>query len=509
MTLEEALKVIESNPAHVPAVDLAAIQARAKWCQQDARPNQLLPPGNDWDTAIWIAGRFFGKTRTLVEAAWWEAYRCPGIRIHALAPTLGDVRRVLFEGESGFMAKIPPELLKQYNKDAKEIILTNGSMISGFSVVEEADRLRGPQCHLLIFDEAAAADRPVGNLEAAYRVAALGVRLPYPDGTPSRKLVATTPKPIPFLKRLIKREGVVLIQGTSLENKANVASSVMREVLAHQGTSYGKQEIYGQFIDDEPPEAIFKRNWFRLWPANRKLPVFSFVLEVYDTAFTEATFDKRSLKADPTGGVVLGVFDIAQNFTEAERRKMNVRGRYAALLCDAWTEYLGFPDLLEKARTQHRVKWGGNGGRRGDVVLIEDKGSGISLRQALGQYGVPTWPYNPHRESKTTRAHAVAPLVMQGCVFIPESAREDRKGLPRDWVEPFLEQVCSFFGPGTTEHDEFVDCVSSGLIYLRDRSMLESKPEKKWIDPDQDRDAEDKRAFRLSLSQQPRQNPYG
>ena len=496
----------------IPAADMAAFEVRRKWLDE-ARDNQLPPQGDDWDTCVWIAGRFFGKTRTITEALWWDAYEFNTIRIHALAPTLGDVHRVVMEGESGFLNKMPSLLIKKYDKQMKELELINGSLITGFSVVEEANRLRGPQCHALGFDEAAAADRPAGNLEAAYKVASLGVRLIYParkDGTikPSRKLLATTPKPIPFLKRLIRRPGVRLVQGSSLENRKNVAASVMNEVLAHEGTVYGKQEIYGQFVDDEPERAIFKRAWFRLWPAHKPLPEFSFILEVYDTAFTEATFDKRKQEADPTGCIVLGVFNVAQCFSEAERRRMGVRSKYAAIMCDAWTEYLGFPELQEKARAQHRVKWG-TPGRRGDIVLIEDKGSGISLRQSLNTHGVPTFGYNPGQQSKLQRAHAAAPVVMQGGIFVPESLREDRAGMPRDWVEPFLEQVCGFFGPGTTEHDEFVDVLTMGVRYLKDRGMLEDAPEKKYLDLEEKREKDEEEGVRIKEEMEPGDNYYG
>jgi len=136
------------------AADIAAIKARVDWLRT-ARPKQV-PPRGDWDLLIWPAGRSFGKTRCLTEHGWSEAFRVPDLRVHALAPTIGDVRRTLFEGESGFLNKMPRSLLKNYNRSLHEITLINGSRILGFSMTEEADRLRGPQAHLLLMDEAAA-----------------------------------------------------------------------------------------------------------------------------------------------------------------------------------------------------------------------------------------------------------------------------------------------------------------------------------------------------------------
>lgn len=495
--------------------DLAALVARETWLKA-ARPNQLLPPG-DWDTCIWIAGRFFGKTRSIVEPAWWEAYRVPGLRVHALAPTLGDVRRTMFEGESGFLAKTPKELIKSYNKTDKEIHFKNGSSVYGFACVEEADRLRGPQCHFLIFDEAAAADRPAGNLEAAYRVASLGCRLPYPDGSPSRKLIATTPRPIPFLKRLIKRPGVVMVHGTSHENLSNVSLAAQRELMALEGTQYGKQEIYGQFIDEEGEQAILKRSWIRLWPIDprtgrhKPLPAFSFIIESYDTAASEENYDAKKQETDPSGSIVLGVFNVEQCFTPEERKRLKVKSRYAALLLDCWTERLGLPELLDKARTQHRKKWGPlDRARRADVVLIEDKSSGPGVRQFMTKWGVPTWPWKP-RGNKAMRVHAISPLVFQGMLWVPESGREDRRGQAIAWAEPFLEQVCAFAGEGSVEHDEYVDCASQAMAYLRDNGMLLATPEEQFADLEDKIDHDRAEALKAHASQKQREKaaPYG
>lgn len=521
MSRQRTPEEIQADLALVGDADVVAFDARRQWLLT-ARPKQLLPPG-DWDTCVWIAGRFFGKTRCIVEPSWWEAWRVPGIRVHALSPTLGDIRRTIFEGESGFLAKIPTECLlgasrdKAYNKTDKELTLSNGSKILGFACVEEADRLRGPQCHHLLFDEAAAADRPSGNLEAAWKVAALGCRLPYPDGSPSRKLIATTPRPIPFLKRLIKRPGVVTINGTSYENLANVAVAVRRELLALEGTLYGKQEIHGLFIDEESDLSILKRSWIRLWPVDRdtgrprNLPEFSFIIESYDTASSEENFDAKKQETDPTASIVLGIFNVAQCFNEQERKALGVRSKYAALLLDAWTERLGLPDLLDRARKQHRTLWGPRGkGRRADVVLIEDKSSGPGVRQMLAKWGVPCWPFNP-RVSKAMRGHGISPLIKQGMLFVPESGREDRKGLSIDWAEPFLEVVTAFAGEGSVLHDDYFDCLTSAFTYLKDRGLLEATPDEQYLDLEEKKSAEQAEAVRIREAERAKEarNPYG
>lgn len=436
----------------------------------------------------------------------------PNLIGHACAATLSDVIGTLFEGPVGFQSIIPAECLRgasweqAFNKNDKKLFLNNGSIIRGFATTEEGNRLRGPQAHNCAGDELAAWDKPAGNLEVAFNNMMLGLRLPYPDGTPARALFGTTPKPIPFLKRLEKRTDVRTVEGSSYENLHNLSDAYRQTLFSLAGTQIGKQEIEGRYIDEDDV-SILKRSWFRLWPADKKLPEFSFIIESYDTATSEENWNAKTQKTDPSGAIVLGVFNINQCFDEKERKRLGIRHKYAAVLCDAWTERLGFPELLDKARVQHRIKWG-RPGRRADIVLIEDKSSGPSLRQTLATYGVPCWPYNPGQMSKTMRAHAVSPFVKQGAIFVPESAMEERKGLPRDWVEPFLEQVCGFSGKGSVEHDEYVDTLTSAVLYLRDRDMLHATPEEKYLDLEEKREAEEQEALRLHDREKPRVNPY-
>ena len=480
----------------------------------------------DSPNSMYLAGRAMiptHNTSAIVQWAWWEDWRVPGIITHAIAPTLSDVRGTLFEGPAGFLATIPMECLydqsvdKAYNKSLHELRLSNGSLIRGFGAQEEAGRLRGPQCHNMIADELREWEKPAGNLELAMTNALFGLRLPYPDGTPSRAVMATTPKPIPFLKRFEKRAGVKVVRGSSYENIKNLAGVYRTTLLSLAGTQIGRQEIDGLYIDEESDHAILKRSWIRLWPKDpdtgkpRKLPEFSFILEVYDTAASEENWDKKKQVTDPSGSIVLGVFNVAQCFTEAERKKYRVRSKYACLLLDCWTERLGLPDLLERARAQHRTLWGPKGrGRRADMVLIENASSGPGLRQFMAKWGIPTWPYNP-RIGKTMRAHGISPLVQQGMLWVPESGRPDRENLPIDWSEPFLEQICAFGGEGTTEHDEYVDCISAGFAYLRDRAVLEATPEVQFLDLDEKLDQDKAEAMEMADRERAREvvNPYG
>ena len=93
--------------------------------------------------------------------------------------------------------------------------------------------------------------------------------------------------------------------------------------------------------------------------------------------------------------------------------------------------------------------------------------SGISLRQTLDNEGISSYPYNPGKSDKLSRLHAVSHVAASGRIWIPESVKNP--GEPRDWVLPFLDEVCVYSGPGTTPHDDQVDSFSQAMRYFADR----------------------------------------
>ena len=70
---------------------------------------------------------------------------------------------------------------------------------------------------------------------------------------------------------------------------------------------------------------------------------------------------------------------------------------------------------------------------------------------------------------------------------MPESGQ--RKGFVRDWAEGMVSQICSF--PEGTVHDEYVDCMSQALRYLRDAGWISiDAPPRDEIEPEDISDAE-------------------
>ena len=126
-----------------------------------------------------------------------------------------------------------------------------------------------------------------------------------------------------------------------------------------------------------------------------------------------------------------------------------------------------------------------------DLVLVEDKASGISIIQDLQRADVPVRAYNPGRADKVQRLHLVANIIAHGRVYVPESLVH--RGQPRDWAEPFVSQICSF---PESQRDDLTDTCTQALRLLRDMSFLNIDP----VAPDTDYVDEEYRVKR--------ENPY-
>ncbi len=165
------------------------------------------------------------------------------------------------------------------------------------------------------------------------------------------------------------------------------------------------------------------------------------------------------------------------------------------MLLDCWDEHLGLPDLIARVKKESRYHYGagsrtaGEGtylrplkvlpgvGRKPDLIIIEDKGSGISLRQSLERENILTWPYNPGQADKLTRLHGVTPMFAHGRVWCIES--ESIPGNPKSWAEGLMTQVCTYVGPGSVDHDDYVDSTSQALRYIIDALRIQFiKPDK-------------------------------
>lgn len=468
--------------------DLILLRWKMQW-RARARKKQI-PPDSAWRFFGVRSGRGFGKTLAAAEWLGQAAASDPRSYNFVIAPTYDDVRYTCFQGPTGLFEVIPPQLIYDCNLTLPSITLTNGSIIRGFAG-DAPERLRGPQCHRAWLDEIASWRYP----EKAWDNLIMGLRL----GTKPQIFWTGTPKPKPFVTKLCKMTDV-LVLGSTYENQENLNDTFYENVAKYEGTKIGRQELYGELIDPEESGFVKRSDW-RLWPHDKPLPRFSFIVLSLDTAFTEKTFDKTEQTTDPTACSVWGLFDW-------ERRE-NI------MLLDCWEEYLGLPALVKRVKQEKELTYGDanepvlrpivrgpnaprHQGRKPDLILIEDKGSGISLRQTLAVENVLTEPYNPGKMDKLSRLHAVSPLFPHRRVWAVESGTNP--GHPRSWADPLITQICSYVGEGSLEHDDLLDTTTQALKLLMDKFRMKFTVRQ---DPDQQtKDALER------IKRQNRRNPY-
>lgn len=198
--------------------------------------------------------------------------------------------------------------------------------------------------------------------------------------------------------------------------------------------------------------AIVKREWWMEWspevlrhmriahsidddnPGFADPPKCEYIIQAWDTAFTAKE------KNDPSYCTTWGVF---RPWPETNPQT------YHIILLNAVRQHLQFSELKLKAKVEIDT-W------KPDAVLIEAKGSGISLVQELRMAGIPLEDYSPNKRSqdKVARLFAVSDLFSSGMVWAP----------PLSWARNLIEEMAEF---PNGDHDDGVDSTSLALARFR------------------------------------------
>ncbi len=233
----------------------AALSAEAKasllysW-RYWARPEQLEPTG-DWLTWLLLSGRGFGKTRTGAE--WIRSVVCGPTplakgqveHVALIAETAADARDVLVEKkDGGVLAVHPRDFRPIYEPSKRRLTWPNGATGTLYNG-SEPDQLRGPEHGAAWCDELA----KWRYGEEAYSNMMFGLRL----GSRPRKIITTTPRPIPIIRQLIADPTTYVTRGKTTDNIANLPESFLADVeRKYGGTRLGRQELNGEVLDDVP-----------------------------------------------------------------------------------------------------------------------------------------------------------------------------------------------------------------------------------------------------------------
>ncbi len=214
----------------------------------------------------------------------------PKSRGALVAPTEADAREVLVEGESGILTIAPEDFMPEFEPSKRRLSFPNGSSARLFSA-DQPNRLRGPQHHWAICDEIA-----VWQYPQAFDMLLLGLRL----GKNPRAAIATTPRPIPLIKRLLADVTVSVTRGSTYDNRGNLAPAFFDGIISrYAGTRIGRQEIDGEVLDDSAG-GLFHRGLIEAARVS-KLRRLRRIVVAIDPAVT------ANADSDETGIVVAGI----------------------------------------------------------------------------------------------------------------------------------------------------------------------------------------------------------
>lgn len=118
-------------------------------------------------------------------------------------------------------------------------------------------------------------------------------------------------------------------------------------------------------------------------------------------------------------------------------------------LLDVVREKLDFPALKRRVIAEADRY-------RAELVLIEDKGSGIGLLQELQSSGFWKGRAVQPVADKVTRLAGVSAMIEGGCVYLPQQAL---------WLEDYVHELCGF---PRLRHDDQVDSTSQALAWFRE-----------------------------------------
>jgi len=245
-TAEERRQIVQEVPEKV-ALRLAE---DPYWL---ARPKQLEVLTSEADTVMAMAGRGWGKNWVGSHWALRKARSGKHEHIAIVGESAADVRDYMVEGPSGILTVAPKEFTPDYMPSKRRLTFPNGCQITTYSG-DKPDQLRGFSGSAMWIDEL-----------AKYRYAEEiwdGVGYTLREGEEQQLLITTTPRPTETIQSLVEDESVEVIQGTSLENEANLGGRMLRKIKKVQGTRLGRQEVQAEIIDAHPG-ALWSHEDFR------------------------------------------------------------------------------------------------------------------------------------------------------------------------------------------------------------------------------------------------------
>jgi phage terminase large subunit-like protein len=240
----------------------APVDPRAAW-RRIARPEQLLPPGDEWRVCYWQGGRGAGKNASCSNAlADWLLSDTDGEGEYGIiAPTYADAWTKCVEGKTGLLRALGTSMgeIKDHRsatvrgawRTYGQVVLHNGIVVYVDSAAEGGLRVQGRNLKGAWCSEIGLWDR----WETAWKESVVyavrdGRSQIIVDGTPkasrkARKLIRS------FIRNDPEHGGVIIRKLRTRDNIANLSEAFVRAVVGgFRGTRLEQQELEGELLDD-------------------------------------------------------------------------------------------------------------------------------------------------------------------------------------------------------------------------------------------------------------------
>lgn len=222
------------------------------------RGKQQRPELGERSIALWLAGRGFGKTRTLCEIMTAEVMRGE-VRLAALVGReQTEVEQYMVglnntDGK-GFLNVAPPWFKPEWRAKDEVLVWPNGAVFHTSS--GEVKEFRGGSYERIWGDEFAFWK----YRDHLLRMILYTLREIPPGGEPPRLYLTTTPTKCKLLRELVADPDVLVIRGASFDNEANLAPAYSARLRKLVQTRQGREEVLAELLDDND-RALFRTAW--------------------------------------------------------------------------------------------------------------------------------------------------------------------------------------------------------------------------------------------------------
>ncbi len=320
-----------------------------------ARPEQLQPDEKwFWNIWLYLAGRGSGKTRTGAEWIKEEVAKGDARFIALVSQSAADARDVMVEGESGILSVYSDKKKPKYEPSKRRIVWPNGAQATIYTA-EDPDQLRGPNHDTAWVDEIAA----FRHVEELWSNLMLGLRL-----GKSRCFISTTPRAIPFIKKLIIRSmnldankelrttevfpedrirDCYVTKGRTYDNKENLSKTFLNQIITqYEGTRLGRQELEAEILED-----VEGALWNRQTLEENRVPEINLEDLVRIIVSLDPTVSTAE-NATETGMIVMGKHKNGHGYMIADKSLTASPDGWAKAAVDAYNDYEADRIIAEK-----------------------------------------------------------------------------------------------------------------------------------------------------------------